>query len=139
MFDYSKATYKAWVPGIPEGDYDFISSRYQLGELSVTLYIREDPSKKYACELTCRPLWHCWVDDEQHQISVMGWAGKHGGGDFFEVENSPVIESLSKFEPLFDKHFIGRARHWVVLTMQECLHFVADAEPKFRTVEGFEP
>ncbi|MCR9267820.1 MAG: hypothetical protein NXI03_09640 [Alphaproteobacteria bacterium] len=132
MFDFSKSELKAWTPAIPAGEYEFVSSRLELGELAVKLVRRhEKPGEDFACELTSKPVWHCIVNDEEYQDQLVA----HGPGDMFEVANSPVIAGFLTHEFLYREQGV-KARHWVIMTMQECVHIVAEDEPEFRTIYG---
>ena len=131
-FDFSKSEFRRWTPAIPVGQYDFISSSMELGELAVKL-VRKNHKKgnDFACELIARPVWHCVVDDEQYQNQLLATAP----GDMFEVINSPVVSGFESNEILC-RNLGVNARHWVILTMQECVHILSEDEPTFRTIYG---
>ncbi|WP_300552344.1 hypothetical protein [Maricaulis sp.] len=132
MYDFSKSVLSKWCPSIPVGEYDFVSSKLELGELSVKL-VRRNPrlGEEFACELIAQPVWHCVVEDEQYQEQLIAAAP----GDMFEVRNSPVVTGFLSNEMLFRELGVN-ARHWVILTLQECVHIVAENEPTFRPIYG---
>ncbi|WP_300529770.1 hypothetical protein [Maricaulis sp.] len=132
MFDFSKSEFREWKPAIPPGPYDFISCHAELGELSLKLMSRaNDRQDSFACEFVSTPLWHCIVEDERHQDQLLRLTSVN----MFEVLNSPVISGFVENEIVFDKPD-AKARHWVILTIQECIHILALDEPKVRTIFG---
>jgi hypothetical protein len=102
-----------------------------MGELSLKLMRQDSDQERVAIEILAVPLWHCIVGDESHQTQLL----HQSSANLLEVLGSPVISGFSKNEPLFE-HTGEGARHWVVLTMAECIHIVATEEPSVRIIFG---
>ena len=134
MFDFSKSKFVEWTLGVPSGRYDFISCHSELGELSLKIMCKQQGlDNTVAFEILAAPIWYCVVDDERHQDQLLTLTSC----DVFEVLESPVVSGFSENEALFDRSD-SAARHWVILTMQECIHIVALEEPKVRPILGGE-
>jgi hypothetical protein len=135
-FDFTDASFAEWDAGLPDGEFELLSHRHQLGELSVSVIVHGRNDSRQAYEMLVKPKWFCVFEDERQQVSLL--RHMEGAGvptRMFEITDSPVVNGLLQVEPLFNWPD-ERQSHWAILGLESCCHVISAERPSFRKIYG---